>query len=135
MESFHSGSRFLAAAALALGFLPALAAVPPESPYLAPQAPFYGQVRTRTEYDIKGMADTGSKKGLLNTQLRTRLGFVAAPSPAVEIKVEVQDMRYYGQEPNAAGNPSSATVGRFRRLVFQLQRRSRQSHGPGLSRS
>ncbi|HKP94431.1 MAG TPA: alginate export family protein [Fibrobacteria bacterium] len=87
------------------------AAVPAESPYSTPQAPFFGQVRTRTEYDIKGMADTTTKKALLNTQLRTRLGFVAVPSPAVEIKVEIQDVRFMGSEPNAANNPASATVG------------------------
>jgi hypothetical protein len=112
MRSLHPASILLPLAALCA--LPALAAVPPESPYAAPQPPFYGQVRTRTEYDLKGMADTTTKKALFNTQLRTRLGFVAVPSPAVEIKVEVQDMRYYGQEPNAAGNPSSATVGNMK---------------------
>ncbi len=94
---------------LSLGL--AWAAAPSESPYSAPQPPFYGQVRTRTEYDIKGMADTTTKKALLNTQLRTRLGFVAVPSPAVEIKVEVQDVRYMGSEPAAPYNPASATTG------------------------
>lgn len=86
-------------------------AAPAESPYSAPQPPFYGQLRSRTEFDIKGMADTTTKKALLNTQLRTRLGFVAVPSPAVEIKVEVQDMRSMGSEPAAAYNPASATTG------------------------
>ncbi len=95
----------------ALCAIPLLGAVPAESPYSVPQPPFYGQVRTRTEVDAKAMADTVTKKGLMNTQLRTRLGFVAVPSPAVEIKVELQDMRYMGIEPNVAGNPSSATVG------------------------
>lgn len=98
----------------ALCALPSLAAVPAESPYSVPQPPFYGQVRTRTEYDLKGMADTATKHAFLNSQLRTRLGFVAVPSPAVEIKVEVQDMRYYGSEPNGAGNPSSATTGNLK---------------------
>jgi hypothetical protein len=59
----------------------ACAAVPSESPYSVPQSPFYGQVRTRTEYDIKGMADTTTKKALLNTQLRTRLGWPCLPRP------------------------------------------------------
>ena len=96
----------------ALCAMPVLGAVPAESPYSVPQPPFYGQVRTRTEFDVKGMADTVTKKGLLNTQLRTRLGFVAVPSPAVEIKVEVQDVRFMGSEPAAApyGTPTS-TVG------------------------
>jgi hypothetical protein len=93
---------------LALGI--SHAAAPAESPYSTPQSPFFGQVRTRTEYDIKGMADTTTKKALLNTQLRTRLGFVAVPSPAVEIKVEMQDVRYMGSEISAANNPASATV-------------------------
>ncbi|MEO7426525.1 MAG: alginate export family protein [Fibrobacteria bacterium] len=90
----------------------ARAAVPPESPYATPQPPFYGQVRTRTEYDVKAVADTTTKKALLNTQLRTRLGFVAVPSPAVEIKVEIQDVRFMGSEPaGTPANPSSSTVG------------------------
>jgi hypothetical protein len=94
---------------LALGA--ALGAVPAESPYATPQPPFFGQIRTRTEFDVKRMADTTLKKGLLNTQLRSRLGFVAVPSPAVEIKFEIQDVRFMGSEPNAANNPASATVG------------------------
>ena len=48
-------------ALLALSALPVLAAPPPESPYATPQPPFYGQVRTRTEYDVKAMADTSTK--------------------------------------------------------------------------
>jgi hypothetical protein len=98
----------------ALCAIPLFAAVPAESPYSVPQPTFYGQVRTRIEYDLKGMADTAAKHALLNAQLRSRLGFVAVPSPAVEIKVELQDVRYYGQEPNAAGNPSSGTVGNLK---------------------
>jgi hypothetical protein len=85
-------------------------AVPAESPYSVPQPPFYGQVRTRTEYDIKRMADTTLKKAWLNTSLRTRLGFVAVPSPSVEIKVEFQDTRFMGTEPGAVNNPPSATT-------------------------
>lgn len=112
MRSLNPLSTLLPLAALCA--LPIAGAVPAESPYSVPQPPFYGQVRTRTEYDLKGMADTTTKKAFFNSQLRTRLGFVAVPSPAVEIKVEVQDMRYYGQEPNAAGNPSSATVGNMK---------------------
>jgi hypothetical protein len=98
----------------ALLALPIAGAVPAESPYSTPQSPFYGQVRTRTEYDLKGMADTTTKHAFFNSQLRTRLGFVAVPAPMLEIKVEVQDMRYYGQEPNAAGNPSSGTIGNMK---------------------
>lgn len=100
-----------------IALLPCLAAglswgaVPPESPYATPQAPFIGQVRTRTEYDVKAMADTSTKKALLSTQLRTRLGFVAVPSPSVELKVEMQDSRVMGTEPMAPNNPASATVG------------------------
>lgn len=89
----------------------AFGAVPAESPYATPQPPFFGQVRTRTEYDIKRMADTSSKKAFLNTQLRSRLGFTAVPSPAVEIKVELQDVRFMGSEPNLPNNPASATIG------------------------
>lgn len=112
MRSLNPLSTLLPLAALCA--LPISGAVPAESPYAVPQSPFYGQVRTRTEYDIKGMADTATKHAFLNSQLRTRLGFVAVPSPSVEIKVEVQDMRYYGQEPNVAGNPSSGTVGNMK---------------------
>jgi len=91
-------------------------APPAESPYSAPQSPFYGQVRARTEFDDRAIQDTVTKKGLLYTLLRTRLGFVAVPSPAVEVKVEVQDSRFFGQEPVAsATNPASATTGDFAR--------------------
>lgn len=89
----------------------ALGVVPAESPYSTPQSPFYGQVRTRTEYDIKRMADTTLKKAWLNTQLRSRIGFVAVPSPSVELKLEMQDVRFMGSEPSGANNPASATVG------------------------
>ena len=41
----------------ALCAIPLFAAVPAESPYSVPQPPFYGQVRTRIEYDLKGMGD------------------------------------------------------------------------------
>jgi hypothetical protein len=112
MRSLNPLATLLPLAALCA--LPIAGAVPAESPYSIPQSPFYGQVRTRTEFDVKGMADTTTKKGLFNSQLRTRLGFVAVPAPMLEIKVEVQDMRYYGQEPNGAGNPSSATVGNMK---------------------
>jgi alginate export protein len=88
----------------------AFGAAPAESPYATPQPPFFGQVRTRTEYDIKRMADTSSKKAYLNTQLRSRVGFVAVPSPSVEIKVELQDVRFMGSELHGANNPASATV-------------------------
>lgn len=94
-----------------LAALPAMAVVPAESPYSTPQSPFYGQVRTRTEYDIKRMADTTLKKAWLNTQLRSRIGFVAVPSPFSEIKIEMQDVRFMGTEPSAANNPASATIG------------------------
>lgn len=98
---------FLAAFAAAAG-----AAVPPESPYATPQPPFYGQVRTRLEYDAKALPDTSVKHGLLVGLLRTRLGFVAVPNPAVELKVEFQDNRAYGSEASAttAANPTTATV-------------------------
>jgi hypothetical protein len=91
-------------------------AVPEGSPYTTPQPPFFGQVRSRTEYDLRALADTTTKKGLMYTLLRTRLGFVAVPNPAVEIKVEMQDSRFYGQEPAAANNPASATTGNFEHL-------------------
>jgi hypothetical protein len=94
-----------------LAALPAAAAVPPESPYTTPQPPFYGQVRTRLEYDAKALADTSAKKSLMVGLLRTRLGFVAVPNPAVELKIELQDNRVWGSEtPAAAGNPTTATV-------------------------
>jgi hypothetical protein len=112
MRAPNSLTRYIPLAALCA--MPVLGAVPAESPYSIPQPPFYGQVRTRTEFDAKAMADTVTKKGLLNSQLRTRLGFVAVPSPSVEIKVEVQDVRYYGTEPEptpAALNRASATTG------------------------
>lgn len=90
---------------------PVLAAVPEGSPYSLPQAPFFGQIRPRTEFDSKDIRDTSVNKGLLNTSMRTRLGFVAAPSPKTEIKVEMQDVRFWGSElPAAAANPATASI-------------------------
>ena len=80
----------------------AAATPPPESPFAIPQPPFFGQVRTRTEFDHKAMTDTSLNKSLLSTQLRTRLGFLASPSEKVEIKVEIQDTRVMGTEPSSA---------------------------------
>ncbi len=99
----------LAATALAFSAGAVWAMPPGESPFSMPQPPFFGQVRLRTEYDVKSMLDTTVKKGLLNTQIRTRLGFLAAPSEKVEIKVELQDTRFYGSEV-PAGNPATASV-------------------------
>ena len=105
---------------LSLTVLPmalAWSAPPPESPYSVPQPPFSGQVRVRTEYDQKAMADTAVNKPLLNSQLRTRLGFTASPSEKVEVKVEIQDVRFMGSEtPPAAtaANPATATTGNLK---------------------
>lgn len=90
----------------------ALHAAPPEgSPYTTPQPAFFGQVRPRTEIDHKALYDTSANKALMNTHLRTRLGFTATPSLNVEVKVEIQDTRVFGSEPSAAGAPHTASVG------------------------
>ena len=94
--------------ALEMGY----AAPPPESPFHMPQPPFFGQVRVRTEYDSKDVRDTLANEPFLNSQLRTRLGFCAVPSPNVEIKVELQDVRIMGSEPaSVPANPATATSG------------------------
>src|SRR5690606_27277653 len=80
LRRFMRAPKSIAALLPCLSLAAAWGAVPAESPYSMPQAPFYGQVRTRTEYDLKAMADTSSKEALLSTQLRTRLGFMAMPS-------------------------------------------------------
>lgn len=86
-------------------------AAPLESPYSTPQPPFFGQVRTRTEFDSKDVRDTLANHPFLNTQLRTRLGFMAVPSEKVEIKVELQDVRFMGSEvPPTATNAATATT-------------------------
>lgn len=103
----------LAATALVFAAGAVWATPPGESPFSMPQPPFFGQVRLRTEYDAKGLLDTTVKKALLNTQVRTRLGFTATPSEKVEIKVEIQDTRFFGSEVPAgatAGNPATASV-------------------------
>jgi len=94
----------LLTAALAALVTLSQATPPPESPFAIPQPPFFGQVRTRTELDNKAMTDTSVNKTLLSTQLRTRLGFLATPSEKVEIKVELQDIRTLGSEPNPTVN-------------------------------
>jgi Alginate export len=96
---------------LALGL--SWGAAPAESPYSTPQPPFFGQVRTRTEFDSKDVRDTLANHPYLNTQIRTRLGFTAVPSEKVEIKVEMQDTRFMGSETPAvatAGNPATASI-------------------------
>lgn len=98
----------------ALSALSALATPPPDSPFGGSPASRYGQVRTRTEYDGKAMADAASNDPYLSTQLRTRLGFTASPSEMIGIKVELQDSRTFGQEPSAAGNPAAASVGNMK---------------------
>ena len=100
---------------VALLAMAAQATPPSESPYSIPQSPFYGQVRTRTEFDQKALADTSVNKMLNSTQLRTRLGFVATPSEKVEIKVEIQDLRFIGGEPSAAATSApTATTGNMK---------------------
>ncbi len=87
--------------------VPALATPPSESPYSPSQSSIFGQIRTRTEFDHKALADTSINKTLVNTQLRSRLGFVATPSENVEVKIELQDVRFMGGEPNT---PATATT-------------------------
>ncbi len=84
---------------------------PLESPYAVPQPPFFGQVRTRTEFDSKDIRDTLANHPFLSTQLRTRLGFTAVPSQKVEIKVEMQDVRFMGSEvPPVGTNAATAST-------------------------
>jgi hypothetical protein len=98
--------------ALALCAVALASAAPPEgSPFAVPQPAFFGQVRPRTEIDHKALYDTSANKTLMNTHLRTRLGFMATPSLNVEIKVEIQDTRFLGSEPPVAGLPHTASVG------------------------
>jgi len=107
-----------------------VSAAPPEgSPYSLPQPAFFGQVRPRTELDHKGLYDTSSNKSLLSTHVRTRLGFTATPSLAVQLKVELQDTRVFGTEPGGAGAPHAASVGN-RQGVDLLQGYIAVTEGP-----
>jgi|GEM_PF-1411761 len=95
-----------------LGLFSLAAAAPPaDSPFDASPSHRYGQVRTRTEYNSKNMADTSANKAALSTGLRTRLGFSTNPSENVQLKVELQDSRNFGSEPRGATSPASASVG------------------------
>ncbi len=99
-------------AVVALGAILAQAAPPASSPFAGtPKEGLSGQVRTRTELDHKALYDTSANKTMMNTHLRSRLGYTAMPSPNVEIKVEVQDTRFMGSEPSAAGAPHTASIG------------------------
>jgi hypothetical protein len=99
----------VASIALTLFAVTAVHAAPPEgSAYAMPQPAFFGQVRPRTELDHKGLYDTSSNKSLLNTHVRTRLGFTATPSLNVQLKVELQDTRVFGSETGTP--PHAATV-------------------------
>jgi hypothetical protein len=96
----------------AIVLAPFVHAAPPEgSPFALPQPAFFGQVRPRTEIDHKSLRDTSANKSMMNTHVRSRLGFTATPSLNVEIKVELQDTRFLGTEPSAAGAPHTASVG------------------------
>jgi hypothetical protein len=115
MSAFTFRAPLTAAAFAVLASL-AAATPPPESPYSVPQPAFFGQVRTRTELDGKAVLDSSINKAMASTHLRTRLGFLATPSEKVEIKVEVQDVRFFGSEPSSATAavgtaPHTATVG------------------------
>lgn len=89
---------------------------PPDSPFGGSPASRFGQIRTRTEFDGKAMADTGANDPLLSTQLRSRLGFTASPSENLVVRFELQDARTFGQEPSAAANPATASVGNMKGL-------------------
>jgi hypothetical protein len=105
-------ARSLTPLSLALCAAAVLHAAPPEaSPYAVPQPAFFGQVRPRTELDHKAIADTSANKSLMNTHVRTRLGFLATPSLNVEIKVELQDTRVIGSETSAPNAPHTASTG------------------------
>jgi hypothetical protein len=99
------------AALFTLGTMLAHAAPPEGSPFSMPQPAFFGQVRPRTEIDHKALRDTAANKSLMNTHVRTRLGFSATPSLNVQLKVELQDTRVFGTEPSGAGVPHTASVG------------------------
>ncbi|MCD6024293.1 MAG: hypothetical protein K0Q91_1209 [Fibrobacteria bacterium] len=99
----------LPVAAIALLASLAAATPPPESPYSVPQPAFFGQVRTRTEFDNKAVLDSSVNKSMASTHLRARLGFLATPSEKVEIKVEFQDVRFFGSEPSSAPTATGAT--------------------------
>ncbi len=93
-----------------LAALTAWSTPPAESPYATSTPGLSGQLRTRTEFDTKGASDTASS--LINTQLRSRLGFTAQPADGIEAKVEFQDVRFWGSEPvTGATAAQTATVG------------------------
>ncbi|MCH7976239.1 MAG: efflux RND transporter permease subunit, partial [Bacteroidetes bacterium] len=55
-----------------------------------------GQVRHRSEYDDKGLTETGDAD--LFHLLRTRLGVTARPSEHVSAFIQIQDARKFGEE-------------------------------------
>lgn len=132
MKTFDSRSRRMSLPIIALT-LAAMslvhAAAPEGSPFAVPQPAFFGQVRPRTELDHKGLRDTSANKSLLNTHVRTRLGFSATPSLNVQLKVELQDTRVMGSAPGAAGAPHTASVGN-RQGVDLLQGYVAVTEGP-----
>ena len=110
MTTPRSRSMLLPALCVALCAAAVHAAPPDGSPFAVPQPAFFGQIRPRTELDHKAISDTSANKSLMNTHVRTRLGFLATPSLNVEIKVELQDTRTIGSEPSAANSPQTATT-------------------------
>lgn len=101
---------------ICLGLLPLAArtgwgSVPAESPFVQSQPGMAGQLRLRTEYDGKALAETSGNRPLLSTGLRARLAYTARPSDRAEIKLELQDARVFGSEtPANPAVPATATV-------------------------
>jgi len=123
--------RFIAVSAAAiLSVALTVQAAPPEgSPFAMPQPAFFGQVRPRTELDHKALYDTSANKSLMNTHVRTRLGFTATPSLNVQLKVELQDTRVFGTSPSVGGLPHTASIGN-RQGVDLLQGYIAVNEGP-----
>jgi Alginate export len=92
-----------------------VAAAPADSPFGVPTPGISGQIRLRTEFDHKRLADPAPGTRMWTLE-RARLGYQVAPNEALAIKFEIQDNRVMGSEPDNGVHPATATVGNSKGL-------------------
>jgi hypothetical protein len=76
-----------------------VAVAPADSPFGVPTPGISGQIRLRTEFDHKRLADPAPGTRMWTLE-RARLGYQVAPNEAFAIQLEIQDNRVMGSEPD-----------------------------------
>ena len=102
----HSTARALAIVAATLGiaaptYAQSAAATPPAAPVASLPISFFGEVRSRTEWDAPG----GAASADVFTMLRSRFGARVEPTRGLSVVLQLQDSRVLGTEANRATTP------------------------------